>query len=446
MRRMTIVFGALLAPASLAAQLPDPATRALGMGGAYTAVARGYEAVRWNPALLAAGGRPGLSIGLPHVTMEVGSNTYGFGDFRRYANRTLSDQDKQNLLNQIAQDDSVLTVRTIGGVTPFAVQIGPFGFAAGTTGDVDFSLGRDAVELAFFGNAARSAAGQFFTAAGSNARGWAATTLAGSYAHRFRIPLGRLSVGATYKHITGHFIARALETSSNFQVNPQFQVNAAGHAIFTNYSDSYNASGLGDILGGEGNAGGGFGFDVGGVLELAGRRLTLSAVIVNALGSMSWDADRLRYERAVYGVTQNADGSVTDDQTTTTLTTPQQIEADATARALRDDLLANSDFSRYVRGGVTFRLAGFTFAGDGLLRLTDGLDRVPATQLAGGAEYVLLGFLPLRAGLSTDFKNVGMSAGSGLRLFGVNLDASIANIEGSDRPGVIVGFGLGLIF
>ena len=39
-----------------------------------------------------------------------------------------------------------------------------------------------------------------------------------------------------------------------------------------------------------------------------------------------------------------------------------------------------------------------------------------------------------------------LSAGSGLQFLGVNLDASIANISGTTRPGVRLGFGLGLIF
>ena len=65
MKRMSLVLAGLLLPALLQAQLPDPSTRALGMGGAYTSLARGYEAVAWNPAMLAAVGRPGFTIGLP---------------------------------------------------------------------------------------------------------------------------------------------------------------------------------------------------------------------------------------------------------------------------------------------------------------------------------------------------------------------------------------------
>src|SRR5881409_2061545 len=45
------------------AQLPNASAAAFGMGGNFTAVARGYEAVAWNPANLAMPGRPSVSFG-----------------------------------------------------------------------------------------------------------------------------------------------------------------------------------------------------------------------------------------------------------------------------------------------------------------------------------------------------------------------------------------------
>lgn len=445
MRRMMFVVAGLLAPASLTAQVPGAVTRALGMGGAYTALARGYEAVAWNPAMLAATGRPGVSIALPQAATELGSNTYGFSDFRTYANRTLSDADKQDLLNRITADDSVLRLRTVAGVIPIALSIGPFALSLSTAGDMDMTIGRDAVELALLGNAARSDPGEFFTAAGASARGWAVTTLAGSFAQAFRLPMGRLALGVTYKRITGHFIGRAAETASSFAVNPTFQVTAAGHAIYTSYPDNYDPSGFGDIFGGDAKAGSGFGVDVGGVLQLGGRRLTLSAVLVNALGSMEWDPARFRYDRVAF-VVQETGGTLVDSEVRTSLE-GSAISGDAGARALRDEVLANSDFSRYIRGGAAWRWGALSVAGDVLVRLTEGLDRVPAKQVAGGAEYRLLGFLPLRGGVATDLANTLMvSAGTGLSLFGVNVDASIAHLGGDVRPGIIVGFGMGIIF
>src|SRR5512132_3989876 len=105
-----LLLAGLALPSALAAQLPSTFNpRSIALGGAYTSLARGWEAPLSNPAMLAAIGNPGFTLGLPTANFETGSNTYTFGDFRKYANRTLTDADKAYLLNRITQDDSVLT-------------------------------------------------------------------------------------------------------------------------------------------------------------------------------------------------------------------------------------------------------------------------------------------------------------------------------------------------
>src|SRR5205085_3676638 len=134
MRRSLLPLVLLLAPSALAAQLPNNSTRALGLGGAYTVYARGFEAVAWNPAALGVRGRPGFTLGLPQATIEFGSSDLGFGDFRKYADKFLTAQDKADILAKI---DTALGIRTIGGVTPFGLSIGRFGFSLGVAGSVD---------------------------------------------------------------------------------------------------------------------------------------------------------------------------------------------------------------------------------------------------------------------------------------------------------------------
>lgn len=440
MRYRLLALALLAAPAALAAQIPDPSNRALGMGGAYTTLARGYEAAGWNPAVLAAHGRPGFSIGLVQGQADFGSNAYSFGDVMTYNGKALSDADKQYLLDQV---DSTLQMRAFAGITPFALQIGPFALSLASSGSVTSHLGRDAIELALFGNTTRSGPGEFFTAAGSRANGWAATVLAGSFAWPFRLPIGRLSAGVTVKKVWGHGLAMGRETSSHFQLNPTFGAQAAGHVIYTQFPPDYEV-GPGSLFGDEGSPGSGMGVDLGGVLELGG--LTLGATIVNALGSMSWKNERFRYERADYQVIQAADGSVGDVLTHTTLV-GSGIDGDATARALRDSLLAHASFSRLVRAGVSARVAGLLLAADAQFRLSDGLDSQPTQTAAVGVEYVLFGVLPLRAGMGTDFAdNYTFSAGSGLWLGPFRLDVGAATTAGTERNALRVGAGIGLIF
>ncbi len=437
--RRTLPLALLLAPTVLAAQLPNPSLRGLALGGSYTVLARGYEATAWNPAALGARGNPGFTIGLPSAQLSFGSNSYGLSDFSKYAEATLSPADKTYLLSKI---DTSLDLRTSIGISPVGLSISHFAVSIGTATDMTLGLGKDAVDLALNGNASRA---NPFTAAGSHGNGWAATTLAASIGLPIPIPLGHLSVGATYKKVWGHALGQAAELSSSFSVNPSFNANATGHAIYTNYASGFDPKGVSDVLGGEGAPGSGYGVDVGAILELSGH-LTVGATLVNALGSMTWQTDRLTYERSSYVVTQAANGTVTNSLVRTTLI-GAQIDGDATAKAFRDSLLAHASFAKIARAGATWRLGGLLLAGEGELRLSSGLDRVPKQSVSAGAEYVLLGVLPLRAGIGTDFtQELTFSAGTGLYLGPLHLDVGASSVSSSTQSGVRVGAGLSLIF
>ncbi len=448
MRRFALVLAGLLAPALVQAQLPDPATRALGMAGAYSSLARGYEAVFWNPAMLAAVGRPGFTFAFPHVELEVGSNAYGLSDIQKYANRYLTTADKQTLMNKLGSD-SALSLRTLGGVTPFGLSFGPFAIAVGSAFEGDLSVGKDAVELALFGNATRTGPGQYFTARGSGGQAWGATTAAASFALPFPLPIGRLSVGITGKYTLGHFVGSANDQGTRIGVSPTFSAVTAGQAIYINY-DCPQGTNLDPFGTGKcgAQAGKGIGADLGATLQLAKGGMTLSAVVVNAIGSMTWDQSRFVYERTRQVVNQDSTGHVTSVTTDSTrLKTETAINADPQARALRDSLLAHASFSKLARAGFALTSGHLSLGAMMQLRLQEGLDQQPSQLVAAGAEYRLLGLLPLRVGASWDFgEATTFSAGAGLDLFGLNIDASVADITGTTHPGVRLGLGVGLIW
>jgi len=450
MRTTKLVIAALVVPAALAAQLPTGfIPRSIALGGSYTSLARGWEAAFSNPAMLGATGRPSFTLGLPNVRVETGSNSYTLSDFEKYANKTLDSADKAYLLHQITRDDSVLTIRGIVAAAPVGISFGSIALSAYTTGQVEGSLGADAVELALYGNAERSGPGQYFTANGSGGTGWAATVLAGSFALPIgETALGRLALGVTYKRVLGHALGRAGVLSSKFQVNPNFVARAEGQAIYTDEggscgSRSFSLSASADPC--SLNAGSGYGVDFGAVLQ-RGPNLTLSAVLVNALASMTWNTDRLVYEYTLDTLAERPDGGVDTLSESRTLR-GAAIAGDPIARTMRDSLLANSGFSQLVRVGASLRKGWITLSAGGSVRIKQGLDEQPAQTISAGGELRLLHILPIRAGISSDLSNtVVLSAGSGIQLLGVNLDASIASISGSNRPGVIVGLGASLIW
>lgn len=420
----------LFSPPVLTAQEPELSSRALGLAGAYTAIARGFEAPSWNPAMLAGAGRPSFSIGLPSLAFEFGSNVFGLRDVRRYAGRTLSAADKADLLARL---DTALAVRAIATASPFGLSVGRFALAFSAFGDMDARLGRDAVELALIGNAHRSGPGEFFTAAGSRSRGWAAMTMAASFAAPVRVSRGRLSVGATAKYTWGLALGGGEETSSRFQVDPTITARGSGHALF-----AHTGEGRG------GPPGRGAGLDLGALLELP-EGVTFGTTLVNAITTMRWDPARFRYERVDYLVAQDASGGLTDSLVQRTLT-GSQIDADSAGRALRSSVLEHSSFSRVLRAGVTRRTGRLMLVAEGSIRLREGLDRQPRQALAFAAEYTLLRFLALRAGIGNDFGDgVDLSGGVGLAVGVLHLDVGVANIRGTEHPGVRMGVGLSLL-
>ena len=70
--RNRLLLISIIAAAPVAAQLPSASASALGAGDTYTALARGFNAVAWNPAGLAMTGNPGFSMTLVPVR-AVGS-------------------------------------------------------------------------------------------------------------------------------------------------------------------------------------------------------------------------------------------------------------------------------------------------------------------------------------------------------------------------------------
>src|SRR5688500_15763269 len=77
----------ILGSSTLSAQLPSASPAAHGLGGNFTAIARGYEAVAWNPANLAMPGRPFFSVGLGIVGGSTGLEPIDFRALHEFSGR-----------------------------------------------------------------------------------------------------------------------------------------------------------------------------------------------------------------------------------------------------------------------------------------------------------------------------------------------------------------------
>ncbi len=144
-----------------AARLPRrgaaPERECLGArhGDNYTALARGYNAIAWNPAGLAMPGSPGLSLAILPVRGGSGIGPVTLADVAEYDGVVLPDQVKAQWLERIAADGGERGNAAVD-VTYLALSVGRIGVQLATSGYAASNIGPDAAELLLYGNAGRT--------------------------------------------------------------------------------------------------------------------------------------------------------------------------------------------------------------------------------------------------------------------------------------------------
>lgn len=421
----SLVGLAAFAVAPAAAQVPLT-PRALGMGNAYVAAARGEEALWENPANLGLPGSPHWSFGIP--TISAGGNVLGLsiGDIRDVIDyQKQTDERKQAILDQIPASGTELRAQVSAPL--FAAQIRhlSFGFSYNTLGS--HTLQKDFLDLLMFGVRRNPAT---YSLVPSETQGIRATywDFAAGYGHRVPLPTpGALTVGATVHYYRGAGIVRAGITG----------VDVNSLACPTDVCVTY--SGVRD------KGGNGFGVDLGAAFQPM-PMLTLSASVSNAASSFKWGGDR-----TVKTVTLNRNdyqnGSISEvegryDQSETPYSAAGQPAA---VQALAADLGVNVDLPRTLRLGAalaprTGTTISAAYQDDLNTSRTGGLwDR----SLGIGVQQ-RLSILAARVGVSSDLSNATLLSG-GLSLGPIHLgiarttDTSVANYT---RSGWIATFGL----
>jgi hypothetical protein len=116
-----------LMPFELNAQVT---ARAMGMGGAYTAVARGVHAADWNPANLGFPNNPKFSMSIISVGVEVSNNALTKAMYDKYSQREVwNESDKADIYSSIPdrgfEAGVAATIRMISfSVGKFALTLG----------------------------------------------------------------------------------------------------------------------------------------------------------------------------------------------------------------------------------------------------------------------------------------------------------------------------------
>lgn len=400
-----------LGPPALSAQVGNPLAQATGMADNYTALARGFGAVLWNPAGLGLPDNPRASGTLLPLTAAAGLSPVTAGDFLAFDGELISHDARSRWLHQIrAEGGETGSFGT--DITYAAVSIGRFAASASSGVRARVGLGPDVAELILFGNAGLTGEPRSFSLEGSHVDVAGTTTVAGSVGVPVRLRLGplpdqHLALGATLSYTVGNFLILGQEQGSTVGTTP-VAVDVRFPMVHTPLPDDEGDVQARDVL----NNGSGIGLDVGAAWQAGGFSAGLT--IRNLINTFGWDRDALRYREGT--AVWSADTAYTrfEDRPFT--------EAPAGMVARIDDLYT---FAPVVAAGVAARVLPYlTLSGDLHHAIEDNLTVGARTHVGIGGELTVIPFLPVRAGLAVRSGGYHASAGLGLRIGAMQLAAA----------------------
>jgi len=416
LRAMAFLALNTVAVSALAAQLPSSSPAGFALGGNFTAMARGYEAVSWNAANLAMPGRPFMSFGLVALGGSAGMAPVDFTKLHEFSGVVI-DSATRALWVQQARDEGGQRVEVDGGVTPLALSVGPIGLQVGTSFYTHMNFSPDALEAWLFGNAGTTG-GQPKTLdlTGTRMRAAAFTTGAMSFALPLPLTLTgnmlkneHMALGITGKYIVGHGLIVAEDLGSSVGTG-DINVNMP---VITVWSDS-----LLDIPSQahdyDGKAGQGLGADVS--VAWSGGPWKLGLVAENVWNTFQWDTTKLAFMPGTGTFSQSGSSDIDVDQHSYA----------AAPQALRD-IVAAQAFKPAFRVGAALQVTrSLTLTGD--MKQSFGDDNAimlgPKSMIGVGAEWRLVPFIPLRAGVASITDGWQAGAGLGVRLLGYELGVS----------------------
>lgn len=390
----------------------ESSARALAMGGAHTALAKGVDAGKFNPANLGLVDYRQTSVEFFGVGLIVKNNSFTLDDYNTYSGAILSDADKSDILDKIPTEGLQLLVD--GEVSALSMSYGQFALNITGVGVADISLSKDIVDLVFNGNTFADT----INLEGSSSDAYSYASVGLSYGRPvYNSGTRQLAVGATFKYLRG------IASEHLVRLNGMAATFATGF------------QGSGEMVAKTASGGTGFAVDLGATLKL-NQQYSLGAKLENFVGSITWDKKTEEHGYLFEFDTMTVDNAGDDYVTSEDYTVPT---------------------GSYKTSLPTVLTIGFAKTSGKLLWAVDweqGLQNKPGAATKPlfkvGAEYKLISFLPFRAGFLTGGNlNTAFSFGAGLDLGPFYLDYGMAtggSISGSSAKGANLALSTGLVF
>lgn len=371
--------------------------RGLGMGTAYTALARGVHAPTWNPANLGLPDNPKFSMSFIDLGLSVNNNSFTLGDYNQYVGQHWSEADEDYILGQVPGSGLRFNVRTNVRVLSFSA--GQFAMVIGGQAGSYVQMDRDFISLAFDGNVI----GQSYSL--DQTGGQMMGVLMGSLSWGQPIEVefaDYFSIGGTLRLFQGVLYANIEKADLDFiTIRDNFNIDA--NYLFDSALPDSEGIIQGDM---------GFGLDIGAAAQIH-EDLTISLGLANLFASMKWpepDSSMMGYFRG------------------------NQL----TVEGLRDGL-ADSSWSEYpielassipvvLRLGAAYRENDFIITGDYVQGFRKSAWVTTTPRFSFGTEWQGVKWLPLRTGISMGGRiGFGTSFGFGIRAGGFKLDLGMMN-------------------
>jgi hypothetical protein len=408
MKSVALACVALSAAARLDAQQANASTAALGMGENFSAVARGYDVVAWNPAALGLSGNPETSAMIGTFQLKGGMGPIALSDLTRYSNVVVPDAVKAQWLADIRGAGSQ------GGaagadMTWATVQTGRFALQVSSTARAANDISPGFAELLLFGNVDEEGNPKQLDLSGSTIDATVHSSIALSYG----MPIleqadgSRVAVGVTAKYTVGHVLAASERSSGAASADPV----AIEFAFPIAYSPVVREGRSPQL-----KSGSGFGVDV--AIGYETGKLVLAAVAQNVLNSFAWDPALLSY--------RPAELIFADSGSDSRFAAEPLTSAPASVRERVAGLRFHPSWGLGAMLRSTPRL---TLAADARIGKTTGMGTRPPVHAGAGAEYRPREWLPLQFGAAyvrtaPDRDGVQLTGGIGAKLGGFTLAVS----------------------
>lgn len=402
---LVIISVTLLAVTTNAGGLSS--ARGVAMGGAHLGLARGVYAPLYNPGNIGLVEYREYGLELAGAGVQITNNSFTLKDYNEYTGAVLSEQDKSVILGKIPGEG--LKISANAEASALSVSLGSFVFSMTGYAATEVNLGKEALELFLNGNEI----GQSFTLDGMYSEAIAYASAGVSYGMPvYTMGTRQLAVGATLKYIRGFAYERVTE------------IHGGAVTLATGFE------GEGTMIAQTAMGGNGYGLDIGATLKLDDN-YTAGVCFTNLLSNISWNKDTEEHGYHFQFDTLDLDNIDNDSIFVSDEYTKDIPGFSSTLPPVMRIGLANT--SGKLLWAVDWE-QGF--------KLAAGSSSKP--RIAIGAEYRLLGPMPVRAGYSLGGgRGSVIFAGLGVDYWLAYLDLAFSN-NSSLNPGATKGLHVAL--